>query len=36
MSGAAVGILISGAGSNMVALVRAMQAGEVQIGRAHV
>ncbi len=29
MSGAAVGILISGAGSNMVALVRAMQAGEV-------
>ena len=29
MSGAAVGILISGAGSNMVALVKAMQAGEV-------
>ena len=29
MSGPAVGILISGAGSNMVALVRAMQAGEV-------
>ncbi len=29
MSGAAVGILISGSGSNMVALVRAMQAGEV-------
>ena len=29
MNGPAVGILISGAGSNMVALVRAMQAGEV-------
>ena len=29
MSGAAVGILISGAGSNMLALVKAMQAGEV-------
>ncbi len=29
MSGSAVGILISGSGSNMVALVRAMQAGEV-------
>jgi phosphoribosylglycinamide formyltransferase-1 len=29
MSGAAVGILISGSGSNMVALVKAMQAGEV-------
>ena len=29
MSGPAVGILISGSGSNMVALVRAMQAGEV-------
>ncbi|MFQ5566019.1 MAG: phosphoribosylglycinamide formyltransferase [Paracoccaceae bacterium] len=29
MTGAAVGILISGSGSNMVALVRAMQAGEV-------
>jgi phosphoribosylglycinamide formyltransferase-1 len=29
MSGPAVGILISGAGSNMVALVRAMQTGEV-------
>ena len=29
MSGPAVGILISGAGSNMVALVEAMQAGEV-------
>ena len=29
MSGPAVGILISGSGSNMVALIRAMQAGEV-------
>ena len=29
MSGPAVGILISGAGSNMLALVKAMQAGEV-------
>ncbi len=29
MSGAAVGILISGSGSNMVALVKAMQTGEV-------
>ena len=29
MSGAAVGILISGAGSNMLALIKAMQAGEV-------
>ena len=29
MSGAAIGILISGSGSNMVALVKAMQAGEV-------